>query len=54
MADPLGPDYTVYFCAEFDNTPESYRLFRGPYTGALFRSMPASSGFPVPFSTIMH
>ena len=28
-----GPDYTVYFCGEFDVQPESARLLRGPYTG---------------------
>jgi len=37
VANPRGPDYTVYFCAAFDNAPESYRLFRSPYTGASFR-----------------
>lgn len=27
-----GPDYTVYFCAEFDSAPSSAQLFHGPYT----------------------
>ena len=27
-----GPDYTVYFCSEFDSAPENYQLFYGPYT----------------------
>ncbi|KAK7514728.1 glycosyl hydrolase [Phyllosticta citriasiana] len=27
-----GPDYTVYFCGHFDQTPKSAKLFSGPYT----------------------
>lgn len=27
-----GPVYNVYFCASFDNAPESSQLFYGPYT----------------------
>jgi len=45
VANLIGPDYTVYFCAQFDNAPESYRLLRGPYTGASFRLAMASSCF---------
>lgn len=27
-----GPDYTVYFCAEFDTMPQRSQIFFGPYT----------------------
>ena len=31
-----GPDYTVYFCSEFEAPPESFRLFHGPATGIIY------------------
>jgi putative alpha-1,2-mannosidase len=28
-----GPDYTLYFCAQFESKPTKSQLFQGPYTG---------------------
>ena len=44
----IGPDGRVYFCAEFDNTPDQVQLFSGQYTDPYW---PNSTEFRPPVFT---